>query len=479
MSSKYIDIGRGVNFTNDANTYGTNSNIYMNLSNSGVFNIYNPLANTSLVNIYGGLSINHTSDITSLTQGGALTIAGGSVVLGNTFIGRNLYLGNNLNTSGLVTVNTQTSGNMFTGTWLNTAGNIKAFNITTPTSGNDAGLDSVVFDNPNAFALIVDPTANVLNSGSRLFIDGTWGNVNIGTSTPVNSNAPLYLFGTGEEVNFQIRNNNSQSSLRLAVTKVAGVVLSDAISTASMLSNDIGAVQIGSGLNGTSANRIYFSTRGNIGINNTNPNFILDVSGTANVLTSVTTSSVSITNNTTTNMVSIFTTTSNCNSLNSTVSNIFNTTGSISIGTLNASTGITTSTLNFTGTLSQNGAAVGSSPWGSGTGGNLFYTNGNVGINTTAPNFSLDVRGTSGMSIQTNATFSSVFITTTGNVFFSNNINTYGNMVNNTGNSLAFTSNIKTLNNRLRISRANATSCVNAWYLRVSTTGASLNALGP
>lgn len=479
MSSKYIDIGRGVNFTNDTNTYGTNSKIYMNLSNTGVFNIYNPLANTSLVNIYGGLSINHASDISSLTQGGALTIAGGSVVLGNTFFGRNLYLGNNLNTSGLVTINTQTSGNMFTGTWTNTAGNIKAFNITTPSSGNDTGLDSVVFDNPNAFALIIDPTANILNSGSRLFIDGTWGNVNIGTSTPVNSNAPLYLFGTGNEVNFQIRINNSQSALRLAVPKT-NVVVANAVTTASIFTNDFGAIQFGSGVNGTSANRIYFSTRGNIGINNTNPNFILDVTGTGNVSTSITTASVSVINNTTTNMVSTSTTTSNCNSVNSTVSNLFNTTGSITINNLNVSTSITTSNLNFTGNIYKYGVLyTGSESWLPNPSNSIYYSGGNVGINTTAPNFSLDIQGTSGMRIQTNATLNSVFITTTGNISFITNINSYGNMVNNTGNSLAFTSNIKTLNNRLRTSRANATSCVSAWYLRVSTTGASFNFAGP
>jgi hypothetical protein len=63
-----------------------------------------------------------------------------------------------------------------------------------------------------------------------------------------------------------------------------------------------------------------------------------------------------------------------------------------SIATANF-TGITANNINFTGNLYQNGAVYISSQWTSGTGGTLNYTTGNIGINTTAPTYTLDING--------------------------------------------------------------------------------------
>jgi hypothetical protein len=82
----------------------------------------------------------------------------------------------------------------------------------------------------------------------------------------------------------------------------------------------------------------------------------------------------------------------------------------ISSGTVNASGDI-----NFRGNLYQNGVLFSSAPtseWGTGTGGNLFYTSGNVGINTTAPEFRLDVSGTS--RVTNGITTGAVTIVSTG-----------------------------------------------------------------
>lgn len=79
---------------------------------------------------------------------------------------------------------------------------------------------------------------------------------------------------------------------------------------------------------GTSVSHVYLSSTGNVGISNSSPGYKLDVNGN----------------------------------------------------------------LNFSGSLYQNGVLYsGSSQWTSGTGGNLFYTSGNVGIGTTQPVYKLEL----------------------------------------------------------------------------------------
>jgi trimeric autotransporter adhesin len=94
----------------------------------------------------------------------------------------------------------------------------------------------------------------------------------------------------------------------------------------------------------------------------------------------------------------------------STISNLLAT--NVTSATLLASNGITTGNINFTGNLYQNGQTYTSSQWLTGTGGNLSYTNGNVGIATTAPQFNLHVAGSSYISGGI----------TTGNINFTGNL---------------------------------------------------------
>jgi len=112
------------------------------------------------------------------------------------------------------------------------------------------------------------------------------------------------------------------------------------------------------------------------------------------------------------------------------ITNVISTNSSTS--TLNV-TGLTAGNINFTGDLYQNGSLYVSSQWSS-SGGNLFIpaTNGNVGIATTSPAYTLDVNGTvnSNNMISTNITTSVLNASgiTSGNINFTGDLYKNGSL---------------------------------------------------
>jgi hypothetical protein len=465
MSSLNIDTGYGLgalNFINNANTTTVaNASISGGVGGVGL-NINSTTLSTnsstgSIVLLNGGMSINSTSSQ-------AIVISGGTSIATNAVLNS---LKINSTSNNLLSLRALDGQNSFYTCGMlmslnypgNTAANAayRSLRFITPMSTQDNnGLNPVGF-------LSNDRIDIRLNNNSKLYISSNY-NIGIGSTWAADSSIPLTLYNTsGNSTELRISNRFINGNVRLGMPLTAGGILANSETSASILTNDFGPVQLITNASSGNPYSILINTAGNVGINTTTPNFTLDVSGGARITTGITSGALFATNSTITNIIYVNNSNTNLISSNMTISSSIVTNASSS--TVIASN-ITTGNINFTGSLTIGGVPLGTGSWRSGTGGNLFYTSGNVGIGTTAPSFNLDITGTSGVFIRTTVTTPSIFVST-GNIVFPNNINSFGNMLFNTAGSNV-THYIKNINNRVRTSRANATAAVSTWTSRTS-----------
>ena len=224
-------------------TNGTINNFYSNYAainyltstklSTDTLNIYSTSSSVSstqaaLILLYGGLSINTTSDVTSLTSGGGLTNVGGasiskSLIVGNTIsssvissgsiysvLNQNINILSTYSTLGQLYLTSTIASLSSTYGSLVSAGGISIFNttdVTSLTSGGgftDAGGASI------AKSLLVGGTvsASLISSGSALLVNLSSINFTSNNSILTNSSI-LNLIVSSQTVNSLYVNNSS------------------------------------------------------------------------------------------------------------------------------------------------------------------------------------------------------------------------------------------------------------------------------
>ena len=305
---------------------------YMSFSQDGFVNIYAqtrylsnvPCSNSSTASVVltGGLSINNFTNATSVSNGGSLTVAGGAAISGDLIVGGSIYYANAAAASStfayLTLTATDNSINIANGA-LVVFGGISiqcSTDATSSTQGNGMtiagglGVGASLYVGRNGY--IPNVISQNYTTSNINAISSTLSNVLVtnGLNSQFNSNTIGNLYTTGGNIGI----NNTTPKFPLSITGTGAVLVITSGSTTNSMYQaffsgnsqayigidgigfggfNTGAMLISSWTNnplilGTNQiQRMIINTSGNVGINNTNPQFTLDITGTLNIKSSI------------------------------------------------------------------------------------------------------------------------------------------------------------------------------------------------
>jgi hypothetical protein len=395
------------------------------------------LNSTSAQYIFSSLSLTNTSDAASFTAGGGLSIAGGLAIQ------KSLAIGNSINLSGITSELAGTfsaNNNVITSTPVTNliypTANIRSFNLSisiqilaTANLYTQYTIEGVQL----ASGWTISENFVGDTSGISFSIDSTTGQIlytssNIAgwTSTTFNYSSKSYSI-SGNYI--QSAPNSSGNFLVTQNLTVQGTTESINSSTgAIVISGGVGIQKsLNVGLGATFGGNVIPSTNLTFDLGSTTNRWkTLYLSGTTIDLGGTL---ISATNGNISFGTTILSTTTVGNPASS-ISNL--TSINITSGSLNANSAIITNFSYTNGSGSSLNLSAGlNATFNSNTLGNLFTTNGNVGINNTAPTVSLDVIGT-GKFTNLNSTFNTITNLTSTNTSISSLITTNHLSTNNT-----------------------------------------------
>jgi hypothetical protein len=384
---------------------------------------------------------------------GSLFTTGGNIGIGTTAPNSMLDINTDADAIiGMTINNTNTGGNARSNM------NIGSGQIYTMSTGDNAFIFRSISQNSAGINLIAANTgANIRLSTAnteRMRILGS-GNVGINTISP---NATLDVNGT------VIITTSLTTGSVFATNVTTSNMVSTSITTGSINASGLSSLTNMTATNETLATLIVTSGLTTGTINATGLSTLTNISATNETLSSliVTTGLTTGTMNATNTSITNVTTTNIINT--AMTSSTLNLTTGLTTGTINA-TGITSGNINFTGNLYQNGAIYISSQWTNNSS-DIYYTGGNVGINTITPAYTFDVNGSmrvtssiiTGSINSTNSTFTNILVSassvsnlvvtnsTLNNLFVSNNTTTNLLSTNITSTTLNLTTGITTAN---------------------------------